>query len=69
MPAASQVAAKAAKRPKAAPKSKVLKLAKPALLAGSNPQTAKADGIQEQGRAISTYTRATGSTKRSSPRG
>jgi hypothetical protein len=42
--AASQVAAKAAKPRKTAPKSKVRKVAKPALLAGGNPQIAKADG-------------------------
>jgi hypothetical protein len=42
--AASQVAAKATKRRKAAPKSQSRKVAKPALLAGGNPQIAKADG-------------------------
>ena len=42
--AASQVAAKAAKPRKTAPKSKVRKAAKPTLLAGGNPQVAKADG-------------------------
>ena len=42
--AASQVAAKAPKPRKAAPKSRVRKVAKPALLAGGNPQIAKADG-------------------------
>ena len=42
--AASQVDAKAAKPRKTAPKSKVRKVAKPALLAGGNPQIAKADG-------------------------
>ena len=42
--AASQVAAKAAKPRKTAPKSKVRKVAKPTLLAGGNPQIAKADG-------------------------
>jgi hypothetical protein len=42
--AAKQVAAKAAKRRKTAPKSQSRKLAKPALLAGGNPQIAKADG-------------------------
>jgi hypothetical protein len=42
--AARRVAAKAAKPRKTAPKSKVRKAAKPALLAGGNPQIAKADG-------------------------
>ena len=42
--AASQVAAKAAKRRKTAPKPRSRKIAKPALLAGGNPQIAKADG-------------------------
>ena len=42
--AASQVAAKATKRRKAAPKSQSRKVAKPALLAGGNPQIAKAEG-------------------------
>jgi hypothetical protein len=42
--AASQVAAKATKRRKTAPKSQSRKVAKPALLAGGNPQIAKADG-------------------------
>jgi hypothetical protein len=42
--AASQVAAKAKKRRKTAPKAKVRKVAKPALLSGGNPQIAKADG-------------------------
>jgi hypothetical protein len=36
--------AKAAKPRKSAPKSKVRKAAKPPLLAGGNPQIAKADG-------------------------
>jgi len=42
--AAKRVAAKAAKPRKAAPKSQSRKVAKPALLAGGNPQIAKADG-------------------------
>ncbi len=42
--AAERVAAKAAKPRKAAPKSQSRKLANPALLAGGNPQIAKADG-------------------------
>jgi hypothetical protein len=42
--AAKQVAAKAAKPRKTAPKSQSRKVAKPALLAGGNPQIAKADG-------------------------
>jgi hypothetical protein len=42
--AAKRVAAKAAKPRKAAPKSQFRKVAKPALLAGGNPQIAKADG-------------------------
>jgi hypothetical protein len=42
--AAKRVAAKVAKRRKAAPKSQSRKVAKPALLAGGNPQIAKADG-------------------------
>ena len=42
--AAERVAAKAAKPRKAAPKSQYRKLANPALLAGGNPQIAKADG-------------------------
>jgi hypothetical protein len=42
--AAKWVAAKAAKRRKTAPKLQSRKLAKPALLAGGNPQIAKADG-------------------------
>lgn len=42
--AASQVAAKAAKQHLMAPKSKVRKIAKPTLLAGGNPQIAKAEG-------------------------
>jgi hypothetical protein len=42
--AASQVAAKATKRCKPAPKSQSRKVAKPALLAGGNPQIAKAEG-------------------------
>ena len=42
--AASQVAAKATKRRKTAPKSQSRKVAKPALLAGGNPQIAKAEG-------------------------
>ena len=42
--AAEQVAAKAAKPRKAAPRSQSRKVAKPALLAGGNPQIAKADG-------------------------
>jgi len=41
---ASQVAAKATKRRKTAPKSQSRKVAKPALLAGGNPQIAKAEG-------------------------
>jgi hypothetical protein len=42
--AASRVAAKAAKPRKATPKSPSRKVAKPTLLAGGNPQIAKADG-------------------------
>ena len=42
--AAKRVAAKAAKPRKTAPKSQSHKVAKPALLAGGNPQIAKADG-------------------------
>src|SRR3954463_2924021 len=42
--AAKRVAAKAAKSRKTAPKSQSGKAAKPALLAGGNPQIAKADG-------------------------
>jgi hypothetical protein len=42
--AAKRVAAKAAKARKTAPKSQSRKVAKPALLAGGNPQIAKADG-------------------------
>ena len=42
--AAKRVAAKAAKPRKTAPKSQSRKAAKPALLAGGNPQIAKADG-------------------------
>jgi hypothetical protein len=42
--AASQVAAKATKPRKTAPKSQSRKVAKPALLAGGNPQIAKAEG-------------------------
>ena len=42
--AAKRVAAKAAKPRKTAPKSQSRKVAKPALLAGGNPQIAKADG-------------------------
>jgi hypothetical protein len=42
--AATRVAAKAAKPRKAAPKPQSRKAAKPALLAGGNPQIAKADG-------------------------
>ena len=42
--AASQVAAKAAKPRKTAPKPRSRKVAKPTLLAGGNPQIAKADG-------------------------
>jgi hypothetical protein len=42
--AARRVAAKAAKPRKTAPKSKVRKTAKPALLSGGNPQIAKAYG-------------------------
>src|SRR3990170_1748878 len=42
--AASQVAAKAAKPRKTAPKSRPTKAAKPALLSGGNPQIAKAYG-------------------------
>ena len=42
--AAKRVDAKAAKPRKTAPKSQPRKVAKPALLAGGNPQIAKADG-------------------------
>ena len=42
--AAKRVAAKAAKPRKMEPKSQSRKVAKPALLAGGNPQIAKADG-------------------------
>ncbi len=42
--AAKRVAAKAPKPRKTAPKSQSRKVAKPALLAGGNPQIAKADG-------------------------
>jgi hypothetical protein len=42
--AAKRVAAKAAKPRKPAPKSRSRKVAKPTLLAGGNPQIAKADG-------------------------
>ena len=42
--AAKRVAAKAAKPRKTAPKSQSRKVAKPVLLAGGNPQIAKADG-------------------------
>jgi hypothetical protein len=42
--AVERVVAKAAKPRKTAPKSKVRKIAKPDLLAGGNPQIAKADG-------------------------
>ena len=42
--AAKRVAAKAAKPRKTAPESQSRKVAKPALLAGGNPQIAKADG-------------------------
>jgi len=42
--AVKRVAAKAAKPRKTAPKSRSRKVAKPALLAGGNPQIAKADG-------------------------
>jgi hypothetical protein len=42
--AAKRVTAKAAKPRKTAPKSQSRKVAKPALLAGGNPQIAKADG-------------------------
>ena len=42
--AAKRVAAKAAKPRKTAPKSRSRKAAKPTLLAGGNPQIAKADG-------------------------
>src|ERR1700738_3221569 len=42
--AAKRVDAKAAKPRKTAPKSQCRKVAKPALLAGGNPQIAKADG-------------------------
>src|ERR1700730_1162693 len=42
--AAKRVAAKAAKPRKTAPKSQSRKVAKPAHLAGGNPQIAKADG-------------------------
>jgi hypothetical protein len=42
--AAKRAAAKAAKPRKTAPKSKVRKVAKPALLAGGNPQVPKAGG-------------------------
>ena len=41
---AKRIAAKAAKPRKTAPKSQSRKVAKPALLAGGNPQIAKADG-------------------------
>src|SRR5215471_9486017 len=41
---AKRIAAKAAKPRQTAPKSKSRKVAKPALLAGGNPQIAKADG-------------------------
>jgi hypothetical protein len=41
---AKRIAAKAAKPRKGAPKSQSRKVAKPALLAGGNPQIAKADG-------------------------
>ena len=41
---AKRIAAKAAKRRLTSPKSKVRKVAKPDLLAGGNPQIAKADG-------------------------
>src|SRR5262249_28809345 len=43
-PAAKRVAAKAAKPRQTAAKSQSRKVAKPALLAGGNPQIAKADG-------------------------
>ena len=43
-PAAKRAAAKAAKPRKTAPKSRARNVAKPALLAGGNPQIAKADG-------------------------
>jgi len=43
-PAAKRAAAKAAKPRKTAPKSPARNVAKPALLAGGNPQIAKADG-------------------------
>jgi hypothetical protein len=43
-PAAKRVAAKVANPRKTAPKSQSRKIAKPALLAGGNPQIAKADG-------------------------
>jgi len=42
--AAERIAAKAAKPRKTAPESQSRKVAKPALLAGGNPQIAKADG-------------------------
>src|SRR6476469_4317173 len=42
--AAKRAAAKAAKPRKTAPKSRAGNVAKPALLAGGNPQIAKADG-------------------------
>ena len=42
--AAKRVSAKAAKPRKTAPKSQSRKVAKPALLAGGNPQIAKAEG-------------------------
>jgi hypothetical protein len=42
--AAERVAAKAAKRRTTSPKSQSRKIAKPGLLAGGNPQIAKADG-------------------------
>jgi len=42
--AGKRVAAKASKPRKTAPKSQARKVAKPALLAGGNPQIAKADG-------------------------
>ena len=44
MAAVKRVAAKASKPRKTAPKSQARKVAKPALLAGGNPQIAKADG-------------------------
>ena len=52
--AAKPVAAKAAELRKAAPKSQSRKAAKPALLAGGNPQIAKGDGDAPTSDAAST---------------